>query len=424
MIDRSIAPHTQGVSHITIPPVVYITLDNGIPLYVVAAGEQPVVKLDFVFESGKWYEPKNLLADFTNRLVREGTRSHSAMEIADSFEYYGCNLESSVSFTHAGFQLYSLSQHLLEVLPMMRELLTEASFPQQELDTVLHNRRQKHTERLAKNDYVANRLFLSNMWGATHPYGRVTEMADFEGVHPAMLLDFYQQYYQGGSCFIIAAGQVDDAAIKRINELFGAKDWVRAARTDMPTHIISPAKELRIHLDKTESVQSAVMVGQATITRSHPDYEPLTILNTVLGGYFGSRLMANIREEKGYTYGIYSSLSSYQHGGIFEISAEVGKEVREDTLLEIKKELNTLCEQPIDAEELTIVKNYMAGRILRSIDGPMKYADVLKGQILYGKKPETLNGYLQTIQAVTSIELQALAVKYLDYDKMYKVSVG
>ena len=424
MLNRTEVPDIKTIDSLDLPHVEKMTLDNGIPLYIINSGEQEVVKLDFVFEAGKWYEPKNLLADFVNRMMREGVKGKTAKEVADIFEFYGCNLESSVSFTSAGFQLYSLSKHLPAVLPLMMEVFTEASFAEDEFATMLNNRKQKHTERLAKNDYVANRNFLSAMWGKTHPYGRVTEFEDFENVNTDMLRDYYRTYYNAANCFVIVSGKMDDTLIKSLNNIFGTKSWMGGKAPSDIIHTVSPSPDLRQHTDKKDSVQSTVMIGNATINKYHPDFDKLSVVNTVFGGYFGSRLMANIREDKGYTYGIYSSLSSYHHGGIFEISADVGKEVAQATIDEVRNEIELMRNDLIDEDELETVKNYLIGRMMRSIDGAMKYADVYKGLILYGRDSSYLNDYLKTIQTISANEIRELSVRYLDFDKMYKVTAG
>ena len=187
---------------------------------------------------------------------------------------------------------------------------------------------------------------------------------------------------------------------------------------------VQSSSELIHHTEKAESVQSAVIVGNISINKLHPDFIKLSVLNTVFGGYFGSRLMSNIREEKGYTYGIYSSFASYPYGGFLEIAAEVGKEVRQKTLNEIEHEINLLRTEVIDAEELQIVKNYLSGKILRSVDGPLKYSETLKGLLVYNQDVSYIHTLLKTIREVTAEELQQLAIKYLDFSKMYKVTVG
>ena len=178
------------------------------------------------------------------------------------------------------------------------------------------------------------------------------------------------------------------------------------------------------HTEKADSVQSAIVVGNLSINKLHPDFLKLSVLNTVFGGYFGSRLMSNIREEKGYTYGIYSSFASYPHSGFIEIASEVGKDVRDATLNEIEKEINTLRTELISDEELQVVKNYMSGKILRSIDGPLKFSETLKGLLIYNQDVSYIHQLLKTVREVTAPELRELAVKYLDYNKMYKVTVG
>lgn len=423
-MNRTIAPEIKTPDSIHLIPSQKITLDNGMPVYVINAGEEDIVKLDFVFEAGKWYEPKNLLADFVNRMMREGVKGKSAKEVADILEFYGCNLESNVSFNNAGFQIYSLTKHLPKVLPLLMEIFTVAAFPEDEFATLLNNRRQKHTERLAKNDYVANRNFLSAMWGQEHPYGRVTEFTDFDNVTTDMLRSYYRQYYNASNCFAIISGRLNDDLLKSINDIFGTKAWAGPEAPKDVTHKIAPNTERRLHTEKKDAVQTTIMIGNATINKYHTDFDKLIVMNTLFGGYFGSRLMANIREEKGYTYGIYSSISSYQHGGILEISAEVGKEVSEATIAEVQKEINILRTELVDEEELDTVKNYMIGKLMRSVDGPMKYSDVLKGQILYGRDPQYLNQYLKTIETTTAGEIQDLALRYLDFDQMYKVTVG
>jgi predicted Zn-dependent peptidase len=177
-------------------------------------------------------------------------------------------------------------------------------------------------------------------------------------------------------------------------------------------------------MDKKDSVQSSIMIGNATINKYHPDFDKLSVVNTVFGGYFGSRLMANIREDKGYTYGIYSSVTSYQHGGILEISAEVGKEVSEATITEVKNEIEIMRNDLIDEEELGTVKNYLTGRLMQGADGPMKYSDVYKGLILYGRDDNYINHYLKTIHSITPEEIRDLSRKYFDFDKMHVVTVG
>lgn len=421
-MNRRIAPQTQQIDVLKIPDIQSFSLDNGLKVFGVYSAHD-VLKVDFVFDAGKWYEEKNLVADFTNQLIREGTRNKTSLEINEMLDFYGANLECQSYFSNAGYQLYALSKNVPKLLPLIQELFTEAVFPAHEVDLYKSNRKEKHLQRLAKTDYAANRIFLQNMWGKNHPYGRVTEVDDIEVIHPDLLSAYYRQHYNASNCFIILSGKFDETIIKQLNDLFGNKKWTGQKTTERQ-HQREAKIELDTFQDKENSVQCSLMVGNASISKDNPEFDELTVVNTLLGGYFGSRLMANIREEKGYTYGIYSSLTAYKHGGIFEISTDIGKEYREATLREIQKEILSIQTELVDEDELQTVKNYMSGKILRSVDGALRFSDVLKGLLLFDRKPESLSDYLKTIQQISRERVAELAQKHLDFGKMYKVAVG
>lgn len=423
-INRAQEPAVQLIESITLPKVDVVTLDNGVQVHVINAGEQEVVKLELLFKAGKWFETKNLVSDFTNRMLREGTTKHTGKEIADIFDYHGANINYGSAYETAGAVMYSLSHKAEILIPLLYEVFTEATFPDNEYATIANNRKQRLKVDLEKNDFVANRNFVDALYGQNHPYGRLTQFENFDVMTPADLRAFYKQYYNPANLTIIVSGQVKDSLLKELNKYFGSTAWTGAKADDTISHPTLSSTQLVHHVEKTDSVQSAVVVGNISINKTHPDFLKLSVLNTVFGGYFGSRLMSNIREEKGYTYGIYSSFASYPHGGFLEIATEVGKDVREKTLQEIAFEINDLRDNLIDEEELQIVKNYMSGRILRSIDGPLKLSETIKGLIIYGQTTDYIHHLLKTIREVQPEELNELAKKYLDYDKMYKITVG
>ena len=423
-MNRTDAPEIKLIEQITLPGFDLVHLDNGVPLYIVNAGEQDIVKLELMFKSGKWYEEKNLLADYTNRMLREGTTRHNAKALADKFDYYGANINTGVGYESGGAVLYSLTKQIDHLLELLVEIFTDSIFPDKEFETIISNKKQKFAVDMKKNEFLANRNFVNALYGQKHPYGRVTQPEHFDQMNTEDLRAFFKKYYHASNLTIILSGRFDEQLVKKINRYFGVKSWTGEKANDNITHELEPAADLIQHTEKADSVQSAIAIGNISINKKHPDFLKLSVLNTVFGGYFGSRLMSNIREEKGYTYGIYSSFVSYPHGGFIEIASEVGKEVREATLAEIKHEIDVLRTELIDEEELQIVKNYMSGRILRSIDGPMKFSETLKGLILYNQDVTYIQQLLKTVREVTSAELIELANKYMDYDKMYKITVG
>lgn len=399
-------------------------LDNGVPVYMLNNGQQDVIKIELVFKAGKWYEEKNLVADITNRMLREGTTKHTAKEIADTFDYYGANINYGAAFETGGAVLYSLTKQVGNLLPLFHEIFTEPVFPKNELETIINNRKQRLKVELEKNEFLANRNFVDALYGQLHPYGRVTLFEDYDQITTDDLHAFFKQQYNAANLTILVSGKFSPTIVNELNKYFGTATYLGPMAKEGIVHPITQSDKLIQHLDKKDSVQSAIIVGGLSINKTHPDFMKLSILNTVFGGYFGSRLMSNIREEKGYTYGIYSSFVSYPHGGFFEIASEVGTNVREATLKEIEHEMNLLRTELIDEEELQIVKNYMSGKILRSIDGPMKFSETLKNLIIYNQTTHYIEHFLQTVREVTAEELQQLAIKYLDFDKMYKISVG
>lgn len=423
-MNRTISPDIKLIDTLNLPQVEKTYLKNGIPLYALNSGEQEVVKIELAFRAGKWYETKNLVADVANRMLREGTKTKSAKEIADTFDYYGANVQYSTGFENAGVTLYSLTNQAAKLLPLLFEILTEAAFPQHELDTILNNRRQRLKVELEKNDFVCNRNFVDALYGQKHPYGRITLFEDLEQLNVAELETFYRRFYSAHNLFIIISGRFDNSLVDAINKVFGGDNWNGTAAGFTIEHPVNPSAQLIHHTEKADSVQSALQVGYRTIGKHHPDYLKLSVLNTVFGGYFGSRLMANIREEKGYTYGIHSSLVSYPHDSFIDISSEVGKDVREATLNEIANEINLLRTELIDEDELQTVKNYMTGRIMRNVDGALKFSETLKSLIVFNQGTDYVQKTLDTIRTITAPELRDLANKYLDYDKMYKVTVG
>ncbi|HLP19709.1 MAG TPA: pitrilysin family protein, partial [Chitinophagales bacterium] len=328
-------------------------------------------------------------------------------------------------FETGGASLYSLTRHIDKLLPLLHEIFEDSVFPQNELETIINNRKQRLSVDLKKNDFVANRKFVTALFGTKHPYGRITEPTDFDNITTQDLKAFYKKHYDADTLTIIVSGKFDnDSLVKKLNESFGTKPKTGTRATMSMAHKIESSDQLVHHIEKNDSVQSAIMIGNLSINKTHPDFLRLSVLNTVFGGYFGSRLMSNIREEKGYTYGIHSTFASYPHGGFIEISSEVGKDVREVTMNEIKYEINVLRTELIPADELQVVKNYMSGKILRSIDGPMKFSETLKGLLIYKQDVGYIQELLKTVRVVTAEELLELANKYFDYDKMYKVTVG
>lgn len=422
-VDRSERPAIRPVERLNIIPAEKRQLGNAMPLYVINQGTQEVCSIEVSFNAGKWQQEQKLVARFANRMLREGTKSYASRELSEKLDFYGASVRTNAGSDRASVSLITVNKHLPEVLPVFAEILREPVFPEQELETILTTSRQRLKVNKTKNEYVADRKITKVMFGEEHPYGSEQEDSDYDRLHPAMLRDFYLRWYTANNCYMMIAGRVSEAAIALVERYFGDTDWVRQlppAEDRAP----NPAAQLKHHLKMKHSVQSSIRIGKRLFNKTHPDFQKMQVLNTVLGGFFGSRLMANIREQKGFTYGVHSALISLIRDGYFCISTEVGYEVTQDALREIYAEINRLRSVPVPDDELELVKNYLSGKILSGLDGPFRLADFYNGLIGYGLDIDYVYRLLHTVKTVTATELAELADKYWNTEEMYEVVVG
>lgn len=426
MLNRSEAPAFRELEEINIPEPMTVILDNNIMLYVINQGTQDLVKIEFIFSAGKWYEPANGIASAVNSLIQEGTKKHSAKEIAEKIDFYGTFVEAEANGDTASLTLYSLTKHLEHILPVIKELLGEAVFPEKELYIYVQNQQQKLIINNEKVDYLARKHFNEMIFGFSHPYGRYMEPEAYKSLRSEDLQNFYAENYSTDDCKIIASGKVDDHVTKLINHYFGFRDWNKdkAPQINNPNYTALSAVEKQKVIHKEGAMQSAIRIGKKAFTRKHADYIPMQVVNTILGGYFGSRLMTNIREDKGYTYGIGSGLGSHLKEGYFLIATEVGMDVCDKAIAEIYHEIERLKNEPVGAEELQVVKNYMLGSFLRGIDGPFEQSEKFKTVLLQGLDNSYYQQYVHTIRKITSTDIQELANKFFQRDSLYELVAG
>jgi zinc protease len=422
MLDRTIAPEFGAIDHINLIEPGHTVLPNGCQVYWFNSGDQELVRMEWIFGNLRFDGAKPLLNMATNSMVTNGTSTLTATQIADKIDYYGAFLQAEYGYDHSQITLYSLNRHLEHTLPVILDVLTDAQFPEKELDTFIRNQQQKLQVSLQKNDILARRAFNKAVYGNTI-YGQSGEAADYQQLQRADLLAHYKQMYQPANCTLVIAGKVNDATLQQITSAFDA--WTgmgEAADTTQPA--IEPLNERFYFTEKPDALQSAIRMGLPMINRAHPDFPAMQVLNTVLGGYFGSRLMANIREDKGYTYGIGSGISSLKHAGAFFIATEVGADVCRSAVDEIEKEINLLKTELIGEEELSLVRNYMQGSLLGSLENVFSHADKFKNVYFAGLTYEYYTRYTDIIKTVTAPDLQRLANQYWDFDSFYKVIVG
>lgn len=427
MPNRAIAPPIVDpvAFDISLPACKKYTLSNGIEVFAVDMGSEDTLMVNWVFYAGNWYETEKAVAAATNFMLKNGTTQRDAFEINEHFEYYGAYLNRACYNETAELTLHCLNKHIDELMPVVAELVTDSVFPEEELAIYKQNSQQRLKVNLAKSEFVAGRLIDAYLFGENHPYGKYMNLEDYAAVQRDDLVKFFDTYYRHGRCVIFVAGKLPPHLVNSLEQHFGKlpmKGHTAAATTVL--HPLEPAAQKKYHIvNDTNGVQSAIRIARPFPNRLHPDFQKVLVLNNLFGGFFGSRLMTNIREDKGYTYGIYSYLMNFTSESGWIVSTEAGREVTEACIKEIYLEMQLLRDEPVDDEELMMTRNYMIGSILGDLDGPFQVIGRWKNMILNGVDADYFSRGIQIIKTVSAEELQELANKYLQPDSFYELVV-
>jgi predicted Zn-dependent peptidase len=424
MLDRTQPPAIKAIGNITFPKVTTRHLSNGIPVHLITDDSEDVLRVDFMFGCGIWHQSQPLVANMTVELLREGTKSFTSQQIAEKLDFYGSWLQLSGSYHYSYITVYSLCKFLPDTLNVIESMLKESIFPETEFEIQRNKRKQIYLLEQQKVQSLASKRFSECVFGENHPYGRTAIDRDFDSINTSLLKNFYNEYYHAGNCQIILSGKISNDILHEIENRFGGKDWWKEEKEETNFYSIVPLKEKQQYIEKADSVQAALRLGFPSITRKHPDYYTLKILATVLGGYFGSRLMTNIREEKGYTYGIGASLSCLREGGSFSIATQTANEYVKPLIQEVYNEMEKLCKNPISKQELSMVRNYLLGETARAFDGTFSIADGYISLLANDLTPTFYEDQLKSIKEVSAENLQQMSINYFKKEDFYEVVVG
>lgn len=424
-MNRKIAPPIKDAIEyqLHLKPYDRFDLNNGVPVYCIHAGSQEVVQVEWVFYSGNSYETQKGVAGATNFMLKNGTSKKTAFEINEAFDYYGAWCNRSCYNETAVVTLHCLSKHLFLLLPLIQEMLTDSVFPEEELRIYKQNAKQRLEVNLKKCEFVAGRLIDSYVFGEDHPYGVYSSPEDIDQLETSLLKAFYNKHYLNGHCSIFISGYLPTGLKEELSAVFGGSG-LKPPPSILPAPASRPAAQrvYRIQNDP-QAVQGAIRLAQPFPNRHHPDFRKAVVLNNVFGGFFGSRLMSNIREDKGYTYGIYSYLQNHIQQSAWLVSTEAGKDVCEATISEVYKEMQRLRDEPVDEQELLLVRNYMIGGILGDLDGPFQIMTKWKNIILNQLSEAYFQESVEIIKTISAQELQELANRYLVPEKFYELVV-
>jgi predicted Zn-dependent peptidase len=399
------------------------SLPNGARLHVLHNDAQPVIRLQVVFPAGKWYEPHPGVSLLTARMLLEGTHTRTARQIADTVAFYGASLECEQGFDRATLTLYCLSRHLEQLMPLVLDVVTEANFPAAEFELLKNRTIQNVQIERQKTGYLSAERFSHNLFGNTHPYGVVFDDELVGKISTDPIKAFYKQAYQLGAAEIFLCGDISQHHNQLVSQALGQG----------ATHIPSATKEeLQVEISNVQqdyvpvphSLQSSLRIGRLWPSPTHPASHQLQVLVKVLGGYFGSRLMKNIREDKGFTYGIYSSVAPREHASVFAIGADVNAISATAAINEVHHELRRLQEELIPEGELHTVKTYMAGKFANELSTVFEQCDKYKNVVLLGLPSTHYSDFLAQVNNATPIALQELARTYLSPEDLSMVIAG
>ena len=420
MLDRKTEPAFNPLKKVSIPEVNKATLSNGTNLTYLNHESTSVFKIELVIRAGSWYTSDYHLVPLTLKMLNEGTLQKSGKQVAEAFDKLGSFIELVPGFDNSSLVIYGLSKYLESNLEILSEILLEPAFELNTFTNLKEREAQKLELNLEKSSYKASTIHRSNLFGNKHPYGVIASPGELRNSSLEAIKTFYNTRFKDFD--ILISGNLPSNYHSLLDKFFGHHVLPEFPKANQSFELLNG--EHRIEERNSKFVQSSIRVGRALFNRSHPDYIDFMVLNEVLGGYFGSRLMKNIREEKGFTYGIYSQLYALNHKGFFTIATDVNSDNENETISEILLEIQTLRTESISTEELNTVKNYMAGTFAGSLGTPFSLMDKFKAVHYQGLDLKFYNQYLDSINSITPDRLQSLANQYLQEQDLSLAIVG
>ena len=398
------------------------TLKNGVQAFGYNGAKNNIIQIDLVYDAGRWVEELPQTATSFASLLKSGTKNKSAEEIGNDIDQWGSTIKVAAGYNTITISIYSIHKYLEPTLIILNEILSEYTFPKDELKIYKHKRLAQLKVNSRKTDYLADHYFKASIFGEQHPYGYTTKIKDLEQLNPALLFDYGQKNINQAPFTLFISGKYNDEVIALLDKYIG--EISVAIEKKSPVYVPNGVKEKKQHHKIKGTVQASIVLGKIAVSPKSKDFYSLSVLNTVLGGYFGSRLMKNIREDKGYTYGIHSGIQNYRHASIFNISTDTGIEYVKPCLNEISLEIERLKNELIPQNELERVKSYMMGRILKLTDGPFNKMNAFKSYFITNRDLNNIQELVTCIKAANAASLLEMAQKHYQMKDLYEVVVS
>ncbi len=419
MLNRSQAPILNEIEKINFLYPSVRKLNSDTELIWMKEVSDETVRIELHFNAGTIHS-ENKVASFTNGLLLAGTSTKNSIQINEEINELGVFTDFETNQESAVVAIYCLRENTSAAIQLLCEAIRDCQFPESEIQDLIRERKQQYLISSEKVSYLARREFQKKMYSNSERYSRQINLEEYDSITKEQVQAFHKKYYLKGLRKIVVVGNLNEDQITLLTE--ETKDWQNETETNFEGNFINQIGEF--HIDKVDALQTAIRIGMPLFNKSNPEFIDFQILQTILGDYFGSRLMSNIREDKGYTYGIGSAILESYLSGSFVIATEVGSEFVKPTLDEIKKEIERLSNELIPDDELNLVRNYLLGQLLKSADGPNSLMDLYLGVSMHGLNLDYYNDVISRINTISSNELKELANKYLNWNKLTIITAG
>ncbi len=426
ILDRSKPPKSGSQSKVSFPKYLEKKYTNGFKSFVVENHELPIVTIGYVVKSGATFDGSLPgLASVTSELITKGTKKRSAVKIAEEIDFVGGSLSTNASWDASQVFVSVLKNHLDVAFDVLHDVVTNPAFPQEEIDRVKTQRLASIQQMKSDAGYLADTRFAAVVF-SDHPYGNPhsgTEKSISTMIRKDFL-DFHNNFYVPDNSFIAFAGDITSKEADKYVRKYFSK-WKGKQRNSHVPPMLSGSYERKIVIvDKPAAVQSALRIGGVGIARNNPDYVKVMVMNTLLGGYFSSRINQNLREAHGYTYGGRSAFDARALPGLFEVSADVRNEVTSETIDEVFKELSKIRDTVPSKDEIEMVKNYIVGLFPIQLETPQQVAARVIAIELYDLPKNYYNKYQESVRKLTAGDIRAAARKYIKPDRLSVVLSG
>lgn len=396
-------------------------MSNGVKHYTLPSNEFEVLRVSFVFSAGPIIQTKPFTASATAYLLAEGSEKMDAHQIAESLDFYGSHYDVNIDRDYTYFNICTLSKFAQQTLEIAEQILLHPTFPEHEVSSYCAKRKQRLTIEREKVETKAREAFARALFGEKHPYGISYHQDNYDLLTRDDVVDIYNRFYTAENCIVVSSGRITDVERSLIESVASQLPTGKTITTPPLPEVVTISQ---LHIPQPSAVQASIRIGRRLFTRLHPDFLAMQLIATALGGYFGSRLMRTLREERGMTYGVMSAMVNFAHEGYFAVATQVDVKSSSEAIELIKEQIEILRHQPMEEDELEMVRRIMVGEIMRILDGPFGVADVTIETILCGLDNSMIEKNVESIMNYTASQLQQIAYKYLDTSTMVTVVAG